>query len=113
MLIPNGGNVYTASVYMNYVYDPKVQALMEAGDPKRNIIGIYYIPPVIGAKAEALKINPAVANNPLIFPTQKMLDNVHLFDPQGAEQPEVPDGLAEPDLGVDERVWASSTGTEG
>ncbi len=23
MLIPNGGNIYTASVYMNYVYDPK------------------------------------------------------------------------------------------
>jgi spermidine/putrescine transport system substrate-binding protein len=81
MLIPTGGDVYTASVYMNYVYDPKVQGLMEAGDPKRKIVGIYYITPVIGAKAEALKINPAVANNPLIFPTPKMLDNVHLFDP--------------------------------
>jgi len=82
MLIPTGGNVYTASVYMNYVYDPKVQALMVAGDPKRKIVGIYYIPPVIGAKAEALKLNPEVANNPLIFPTQKMLDNVHVFDPE-------------------------------
>jgi spermidine/putrescine transport system substrate-binding protein len=80
MLIPTGGNVYTACVYMNYVYDPKVQGLMEAGDPKRNITGIYYIPPVIGAKAEALKVNPAVGKNPLIFPTKKMLDNVHLFD---------------------------------
>jgi spermidine/putrescine-binding protein len=35
MLIPKGGDVYTASVYMNYVYDPKVQGLMEGGDPKR------------------------------------------------------------------------------
>jgi spermidine/putrescine transport system substrate-binding protein len=87
MLIPTGGNVYTASVYMNYVYDPKVQALMVAGDPKRKIVGIYYIPAVIGAKAEALKINPAVANNPLIFPTQKMLDNVHLFDPTALNNP--------------------------
>ena len=26
MLIPKGGDVYTASVYMNYVYDPKVAA---------------------------------------------------------------------------------------
>src|SRR2546430_16557217 len=49
MLIPNGGNVYTASVYMNYVYDPKVQGLMEAGDPMRIITGIYYFPPVAGA----------------------------------------------------------------
>jgi len=48
MLIPKGGDVYTASVYMNYVYDPKVQGLMEAGDPKQNITGIYYIPPVKG-----------------------------------------------------------------
>ena len=80
MLIPKGGNVYTASVYMNYVYDPKVQGLMEAGDPKRNITGIYYIPPVAGAGAEAKKYDPAVAKNTLIFPTKAMLDKVHIFD---------------------------------
>ena len=87
MLIPTGGNAYTASVYMNYVYDPKVQALMVAGDPKKKIVGIYYIPAVIGAKAEALKINPSVANNPLIFPTKKMMDNLHLFDPKALNNP--------------------------
>jgi spermidine/putrescine transport system substrate-binding protein len=87
MLIPTGGDAYTASVYMNYVYDPKVMGLMEAGDPKRNITGIYYIPPVEGAKAAALAINPEVANNPLIFPTPQMLDNVHLFDPQALNNP--------------------------
>jgi spermidine/putrescine transport system substrate-binding protein len=80
MLIPKGGNVYTASVYMNYVYDPKVQGLMEAGDPKRKIKGIYYIPPVAGAGTWAKKYDPSVANNVLIFPTKKMLDSVHLFD---------------------------------
>ncbi len=80
MLIPKGGNVYTASVYMNYVYDPKVQGLMEAGDPKRKIVGIYYIPPVVGAGEWAKKYDPSVASNPLIFPTKKMLDSVHLFD---------------------------------
>jgi spermidine/putrescine transport system substrate-binding protein len=80
MLIPNGGNIYTASVYMNYVYDPKVQGLMEAGDPKRNITGIYYIPPVVGAGAWAKKYDPTVAKNPLIFPTKKMLDSVKIFD---------------------------------
>src|SRR6201989_1338070 len=80
MLIPTGGNVYTASVYMNYVYDPKVQGLMEAGDPKRNITGIYYIPPVKGAGVWAKKFNPPIAENPLIFPTAATLSQVHIFD---------------------------------
>ena len=72
MLIPKGGNVYTASVYMNYVYDPKVQALIEDY--------VNYICPVAGTKEELLKIDPSVAKNTLIFPTKKMLDNVHIFD---------------------------------
>jgi spermidine/putrescine transport system substrate-binding protein len=80
MLIPKGGNVYTASVYMNYVYDPKVQGLMEAGDPKRNITGIYYIPPVKGAGEAAKKYDPTVAKNTLIFPTAEMLGKVKIFD---------------------------------
>jgi spermidine/putrescine transport system substrate-binding protein len=80
MLIPTGGDVYTASVYMNYVYDPKVQGLMEAGDPKRDITGIYYIPPVKGAGEWAKKFNPPIASNPLIFPTASTLSQVHLFD---------------------------------
>ena len=80
MLIPKGGDVYTASVYMNYVYDPKVQGLMEGGDPKRNITGIYYIPPVKGAGAAAKKYDPAVAKNTLIFPTADMLSKVKIFD---------------------------------
>jgi len=80
MIIPKGGDVYTASVYMNYVYDPKVQGLMEAGDPKRNITGIYYIPPVIGAGTWAKKFNPPIADNPLIFPSAETLSKVHIFD---------------------------------
>jgi spermidine/putrescine transport system substrate-binding protein len=80
MLIPKGGDVYTASFYMNYVYDPKVQGLMEAGDPKRNITGIYYIPAVAGAGEWAKKYNPAVANNPLIFPSKETLSKVKIFD---------------------------------
>jgi spermidine/putrescine transport system substrate-binding protein len=73
MLIPKGGNVYTASVYMNYVYDPKVAA--EIADY------VNYISPVVGAKAVLLKQDPAIAKNVLIFPTKKMLDNVHVIDP--------------------------------
>jgi spermidine/putrescine transport system substrate-binding protein len=80
MLIPKGGNVYTACVYMNYVYDPRVQGLMEAGDPKRDITGIYYIPPVAGAGTWAKKYDPSVANNPLIFPSKETLAKVKIFD---------------------------------
>jgi hypothetical protein len=80
-MIPKGGDVYTASVYMNFVYDPKVQGLMEAGDPKRKIVGISYIPPVAGAGEAAKAFNPEAASNVLIFPTKKMLDSVKLFDP--------------------------------
>ena len=80
MLIPKGGDVYTASVYMNYVYNPAVQGAMEAGDPKKNITGIYYIPPVKGAGAFAKKFDPSVANNPLIFPSAATLSKVKIFD---------------------------------
>jgi len=41
MLIPRGGNVYTASVYMNYYYSPKVAAEVEDY--------VNYICPVSGA----------------------------------------------------------------
>ncbi len=80
MLIPKGGDVYTASVFMNYVYDPKVAAQIEGGNPKTGDIGVYYICPVKGARQELLSIDPAIAKNTLIFPTKKMLDSVHIFD---------------------------------
>jgi spermidine/putrescine transport system substrate-binding protein len=72
MLIPKGGDVYTASVYMNYVYDPKVAAEIEAY--------VNYICPVKGADAVLEKSDPDIAKNPLIFPTQDMLANVKQFD---------------------------------
>jgi spermidine/putrescine transport system substrate-binding protein len=80
MLIPKGGDVYTASVYMNYVYDPKVAAQIEGGDRKTGVVGAYYLCPVVGAKEQLLKADPAIAKNTLIFPTKEMLDNVHIFD---------------------------------
>ena len=80
MLIPKGGNIYTASVYMNYVYDPKVAALIEGGNPKTGDTGVYYICPVKGARAQLLTVDPAIAKNPLIFPTEKMLSSVKIFD---------------------------------
>jgi spermidine/putrescine transport system substrate-binding protein len=73
MLIPHGGDAYTASVYMNFVYDPKIAAQIEDY--------VNYICPVVGAKQVLEKIDPGVANNTLIFPTKEMLDNVHTIDP--------------------------------
>jgi spermidine/putrescine transport system substrate-binding protein len=72
MLIPKGGNVYTASVYMNFAYDPKIAAEIEDY--------VNYICPVAGAKEVLLKQDPAVAKNTLIFPTKAMLDNAHNID---------------------------------
>ena len=72
MLIPKGGNVYTASVYMNYAYDPHIAALIEDY--------VNYICPVQGAKQELEKLDPGVANNTLIFPTTAMLDNARNID---------------------------------
>jgi spermidine/putrescine transport system substrate-binding protein len=80
MLIPTGGDVYTASTYMNFVYDPKIAAEIEAW--------VNYICPVVGAKEELLKIDPNIAKNTLIFPTDEMLQSVKLFDAEAADNPD-------------------------
>ncbi len=77
MLIPLGGDVYTASTFMNFVYDPKIAAQIEDY--------VNYICPVLGAKEVLLKNDPTVAKNPLIFPTQQMLANVKQFDTLAAD----------------------------
>jgi spermidine/putrescine transport system substrate-binding protein len=72
MLSPKGGDVYTASVYMNYYYQPAVAAPVEAY--------VNYICPVKGADEVLKKTDPEIAKNPLIFPTEEMLSNVKQFD---------------------------------
>jgi spermidine/putrescine transport system substrate-binding protein len=72
MLIPKGGNAYAGSVLMNWFYDPKIAAEVEAY--------VNYICPVVGADKVLEKTNPDIANNPLIFPTKAMLANVHQID---------------------------------
>ena len=74
MLIPKGGNVYTASTLMNWFYKPTIAA--EVADY------VNYISPVAGADKILLKQDPAVAKNPLIFPTQAMLAKTHQIDPK-------------------------------
>jgi spermidine/putrescine transport system substrate-binding protein len=72
MLIPKGGDAFTASTFMNFVYDPKIAAQIAAY--------VNYITPVKGAKEEAEKLDPALAKNPLIFPDEDTLSRVKIFD---------------------------------
>jgi spermidine/putrescine transport system substrate-binding protein len=74
MIIPTGGDVFTASTYMNYVYTPEVAAKIAAY--------IQYVTPVKGTKEVLAKTDPALASNELIFPTDATLDQVHLIDPE-------------------------------
>ena len=82
MLIPKGGNVYTASVLMNSYYRPEDRG---RGRGLRQL----HLPGRQGADKVLLKTDPAVAKNPLIFPTKEMLANVHQIDAEGRQQPEV------------------------
>ena len=72
MLIPKGGDAFTASTFMNFVYDPKIAAQIAAY--------VNYVTPVKGAKEETAKTDPELANNPLIFPDEETLSNVVIFD---------------------------------
>jgi spermidine/putrescine transport system substrate-binding protein len=76
MLIPNGGDVFTASTFMNFVYDPKIAAQIS--------VGCSYISPVKGVKEEAVKLDPKAVENPLIFPDEETLSHVVIFDAEAA-----------------------------
>ena len=60
MLIPKGGDVFTASMFMDYVYDPKVAAQIEAY--------VNYICPVEGARRRSRRSTPALAVEPADLP---------------------------------------------
>jgi spermidine/putrescine transport system substrate-binding protein len=80
MVIPTGGDVYTASTFMNFFYDPKVAAEVAAY--------VNYITPVKGTKEAITEIDPALAENPLIFPPPDVLENLHEFSAEAIENPE-------------------------
>ncbi len=86
MLIPKGGDAFTASTFMNFVYDPKIAAEIAAY--------VNYVTPVKGAKEEAAKTDPELANNPLIFPDEETLSNVVIFDSKALSQPGLPREMA-------------------
>lgn len=72
MLIPVGSpHKKNAEELMNYYYDPAIAAQVAAY--------VQYVSPVEGAREEMEKIDPALVDNPLIFPTPEFLTNVKAF----------------------------------
>jgi spermidine/putrescine transport system substrate-binding protein len=77
MVIPTGGDVYTASTFMNFFYDPEIAAEVTAY--------VNYITPVAGTKEAITEIDPALAEDPLIFPTPEVLETLYEFNPEAIE----------------------------
>lgn len=72
MMVPIGSPRKTnAETLMNFYYDPEVAAEVAAW--------VNYICPVEGAQEAMEAIDPELAENPFIFPTEEFLANVSLF----------------------------------
>lgn len=70
MLVPNRAeHKANAEELMNYYYDPLVAAQLAAW--------VNYICPVKGAQDEMTRIDPSLADNELIFPSDDLLANTH------------------------------------
>ncbi|PJJ72701.1 spermidine/putrescine transport system substrate-binding protein [Diaminobutyricimonas aerilata] len=71
-VVPIGSTRKTnAETLMNYYYEPEVAAEVAAW--------VNYVTPVVGAKEAAAAIDPALAENQLIFPDDETLSTVHAF----------------------------------
>jgi len=71
-VIPMGAtHKKNAEKLMNFYYDPYNAAVLAAY--------VNYITPVVGAKEEAMKLDPALAENQLIFPSEEFLAQTQAF----------------------------------
>ena len=72
MQIPVGApHAFTAEKFIDYVYQPEVQAPIEAY--------VNYICPVNGTKEVIAKTDKKLAEIPLIFPDEEFLADTHIF----------------------------------
>ena len=72
MVMPKGAvNRDAAAKWMDFVYDPVQAAQLTAW--------VQYVSPVKGVRDEVEKIDPDLANNPLIFPDEATLANTRSF----------------------------------
>jgi spermidine/putrescine transport system substrate-binding protein len=71
MLILKGTeNKANAEAWMNFYYDPAIAAQLAGG--------VWYVTPVEGAREAMESIDPELASEPLIFPTEELLANAHI-----------------------------------
>jgi spermidine/putrescine transport system substrate-binding protein len=72
LCIPKGAkNKAQADAFINFYFDPVNAATIEAY--------VNYVCPVKGAKEEMLKLDPEIANNPLIFPPAEVQSSLKQF----------------------------------
>lgn len=72
MMIPNKArHRLNAEKLMNFYYEPKIAAQLADS--------VNYICPVEGAQDEMRKLDPAAADNQLIFPNAETLSKTHIF----------------------------------
>ena len=72
MVIPKGAkNIDAAAQWMNFVYDPVQAAQITAW--------VGYVSPVVGVREELEKIDPDLANDPLVFPDEATIANTQAF----------------------------------
>lgn len=79
-IVPIGSPRKTnAEKLIDFYYDPEIAAEVAAW--------VNFITPVVGAKEAAAAIDPELAENPLIFPTEEFLENAYIFRSlSGAEE---------------------------
>jgi spermidine/putrescine transport system substrate-binding protein len=72
MVMPKGAvNRDAAAAWMNFVYDPVEAAQIAAW--------VQYVSPVDGVREELEKIDPELANSPLLFPDDETLSRTYSF----------------------------------
>jgi spermidine/putrescine transport system substrate-binding protein len=72
MMMPKGAeNRDAAAKWMDFVYDPVQAAQITAW--------VAYVPPVVGVQEELAKIDPELAESPLLFPDEAITSQLHGF----------------------------------
>lgn len=72
MVIPKGSpNADSVAAWMNFVYDPVQAAQITAW--------VQYVSPVAGVRDELAKLDPDLADNPLLFPDDETLARTYQF----------------------------------
>lgn len=74
MIMPRGRpneSYAAAEAMMNHVYDPHVQAVIDSF--------VQYIPPAKGTLEVMKKMDPKLAENPLVFPDAATMRKFHIF----------------------------------